>query len=622
MHGNKLKIIIQFLLLITCMSVVLGLKESTESKGLVTLVEEMKISFIQFEQSTVELQKAIALLQNDPQHSIGRSRSNYSAERRINEAKKALKNSRMAYKRIEFFMDYFFQSSALVYNRPAKTEVEEPYMEYQEPSGFQVIEAMLFDTNPLLHQKDLAEQSGLLASSAAGLPSLLYSFKATNGQILESVRLELVKVITLSITGYDAPELKSGIEESYQSILTIQKILSPFLKAGDQASAVLDKKLIAAVSYLAEHPDFDSFDRMEFLKGYALPLQEGLSDFIRSAKSNIQEKSVLNYEAKHIFSPDAIPRHVFPGAADRNLEMFALGKKLFVESALSGNLKRSCASCHHPDQYFSENLKTSIAFDGKGVVARNAPTLLYAGFQYSQFWDGRAKSLQEQIKTVISNPMEMNGEHQVIVGIISKSTAYQRDFNIAFPKSEHDPIDTDHIADALAAYVGGLNPLNSAFDRYMNGDLKAMNPAALRGFNLFMGKAACGSCHFAPLFNGLIPPYYKLTEYEVLGTPANADFNKVKQDKDRGRHDFFPISYYEAAFKTPTVRNVEMTAPYMHNGVFKDLYQVVDFYNRGGGAGLGLNLPGQTLSARPLNLSEKEMRDIVDFMKSLTDNLY
>ncbi|MGY0036153.1 cytochrome-c peroxidase [Pedobacter sp. NJ-S-72] len=382
---------------------------------------------------------------------------------------------------------------------------------------------------------------------------------------------------------------------------------------------MLNQQLNSTVNYLYKHPDFDSFDRMVFLKSYALPLQEQLRDFIRSSKSDFQERSILNYGAKHIFSPDAIPSNVFPGAANRTAEMAALGKKLFAERSLSGNLKRSCASCHHPDQYFSEQLKTSAAFDEQSFVSRNAPTLLYSGFQYSQFWDGRAKSLQEQIKAVISNPVEMNGKHQVIATELSKSEDYRNDFRRVFPGLT---INIETIADALAAYVGELNPRNSAFDRYMNGDSKAMKTSAIKGFNLFMGKAACGSCHFAPLFNGLIPPYYKLTEYEVLGTPANADFKQVKKDMDRGRHDFFfPINYYEAAFKTPTVRNVEMTAPYMHNGGFKDLYQVVDFYNKGGGAGLGLDLPGQTLSAKPLNLSEKEMKDIVDFMKSLTDNL-
>lgn len=607
MYRNKLKLVIQFLLFITCLSVVLGLKKSTDSTGLIPLVEEIKVNFKLFAQSTNELQKAVAVLNENPQS--------------ITRAKNALKNSRLAYKRVAFFMDYFFQSSSLIYNKPAKVEVEEPYMEYQEPSGFQVIEALLFEAQPLMHQKELVAQAELLTSSSSDLPALLYGFTATDKQLLESVRLELVRVITLSITGYDAPELKSGIMEAEQSVRAVQKALLPLLKGADPVSLSLLQGLNKTVAYLHQHPDFDSFDRMEFLTVYALPLQEQLSGFIRISKADLNTQSALNYKAKHIFSRDAIPLNVFPGAVKMDAKMVALGKKLFLENALSGNLKRNCGSCHRLDQYFNEPLKTSVAFDGKSNVPRNAPTLLYAGFQYSQFWDGRVKSLQEQIKAVIANPQEMNGEHQVIMERISRSAAYQRDFKGSFPLLKGNLIHIDAIATALAAYVQSLAPRNSAFDRYINGDRRAMNARQLKGFNLFMGKGQCGSCHFAPLFNGLIPPYYKLTEYEVLGTPENADFKYPKQDHDRGRYNFFPISYYEAAFKTPTVRNIEKTAPYMHNGAFKDLYQVVDFYNKGGGVGLGLNLPGQTLSAKPLNLTEIEMKNIVTFMKSLTDNL-
>lgn len=607
MYRNKLKLIIQFLLFVTCLSVVLGLKNSTDSTGLIPLIAEVKVNFRLFAQSTNELQKAVAALNESPQSIIC--------------AKNALKNSRLAYKRVAFFLDYFFQSSSLIYNKPAKAEVEEPYMEYQDPSGFQVIEALLFESQPWVHQKELAAQTELLTSSSSDLPALLYGFTATDKQLLESVRLELIRVITLSITGYDAPELKSGIVEAEQSVSAVQKSLLPLLQGTDPVSFSLLQGLDKTVNYLHQHPDFDSFDRMEFLTVYALPLQEQLSDFIRISKADLNTQSVLDYNAKHIFSRDAIPLSVFPGAVKTDAKIVALGKKLFLENALSGNLKRNCGSCHRPDQYFSEPLKTSVAFDGKSNVPRNAPTLLYAGFQYSQFWDGRVKSLQEQIKAVIANPQEMNGEHQVIVERIRRSVVYQQDFKDSFPLLKGNPVHIDAIVTALAAYVQSLAPRNSAFDRYINGDYKAMNARQLKGFNLFMGKGQCGSCHFAPLFNGLIPPYYKLTEYEILGIPENTDFKHPKPDHDRGRYNFFPISYYEAAFKTPTIRNVEKTAPYMHNGVFKDLYQVVDFYNKGGGAGLGLNLPGQTLSSKPLNLTEIEMQDIVTFMKSLTDNL-
>ncbi len=134
-----------------------------------------------------------------------------------------------------------------------------------------------------------------------------------------------------------------------------------------------------------------------------------------------------------------------------------------------------------------------------------------------------------------------------------------------------------------------------------------------------MGKAQCGTCHFAPVFNGLIPPLYKRTELEVLGVTRNVDFTKPQLDTDSGRFASFPIIFYMGAFKTPTVRNVAKTAPYMHNGAFPTLEKVLDFYNKGGGEGLGLNVPTQTLSPKPLKLDSNEVRNIIEFLNSLTD---
>lgn len=579
----------------------------------------------------------------------------------------------MDYKRIEFFMDYFFESSSLIYNRPAKVEVDEPYMEYQEPSGFQVMEVLLFEDHPFLHKADLLEQAELLASSAEDLNSLLYKFEGTDKEILESVRLELIRVITLSITGYDAPELKTGIRESWQSLSAIQKILMPYVQTYPVRGAKLSVILNRALTYLKLNPVFDTFNRMEFLTHYALPLQEHLGSFIAGTNLSINNKSILNYEAKNIFSPDAIPQEVFIGMNATSDSKIALGKKLFMEKALSGDMRRNCASCHHPDRYFSEGLKTSLAIGDSTFVQRNAPTLFYAGFQYAQFWDGRVKTLPEQIKAVIANPSEMNGVHTVVIENLRKNGAYVRAFQNAFPAAKMgnaskadnalkpnaavktrvalkvddvlktndtskgnsawkidatlktevalntDPVNMQNLSEALAAYIMGLSPRNSAFDRYIAGDKKAMDEQQLKGFNLFMGKGQCGSCHFAPLFNGLIPPLYKRTEYENLGVPMNDDFIHLQKDTDKGRFGYFPISYYDGAFKTPSVRNSEKTGPYMHNGVFKDLEKVVEFYNQGGGAGLHLTTPQQTLSVKPLNLSVKEVRQIVAFIHSLTD---
>lgn len=614
MEVSKLKMLLVTALWITCLCIFSSLKTADQRIGLNHTISVFKEGTAVFGQSLLDLQGAVSVLNNQDKQTIANARV-------------ALAKSRFAYKRIEFFMDYFFESSGMIYNRPAKVEVDEPYMEYQEPSGFQVMEALLFDEDPAGHRKALLEQAELLASSAVDLNSLLYGFDGTDEQIMESVRLELVKVITLSITGYDAPELKTGISEAFQSIDVIKNILTPYLGSAENTDGKLSRYLSSSLDYLQIHSDFDQFDRMEFLTLYALPLQENLGEFIRKRGLEANYKSILNYKAGHIFSPEAIPAAAFNGAAadlktgKRSDAMkVALGERLFVEKTLSGNLKRSCISCHNPAKYFSDGLKTSLAFNEQSFVKRNAPTLMYAGFQYAQFWDGRVKNLNAQIKEVIENPLEMNGEHKVVMAALKKSARYQKAFQQAFPEVA-DPLNMDNLADALAAYISSLAPRNSAFDRYMAGDKSAMTKEERSGFNLFMGKGQCGSCHFAPLFNGLIPPLYKRTEFEVLGTPANADFDHLLADQDVGRFGFFPISYYQGAFKTPTVRNVAQTAPYMHNGVFQDLEKVVEFYNQGGGAGLQLEVPGQTLSAKPLNLSKKEVREIVAFMESLTDKL-
>jgi cytochrome c peroxidase len=136
-----------------------------------------------------------------------------------------------------------------------------------------------------------------------------------------------------------------------------------------------------------------------------------------------------------------------------------------------------------------------------------------------------------------------------------------------------------------------------------------------------MGKAQCATCHFIPLFNGLIPPDYAVTEFEVLGTTVDDDLAHPRLSPDSGRYGAYPLPFFRGAFKTPTVRNAALTAPYMHNGGFRSLEAVVQLYNRGGGVGLGLNVPDQTLSADSLRLSTAEVNDLVLFIHSLTDSL-
>jgi cytochrome c peroxidase len=356
---------------------------------------------------------------------------------------------------------------------------------------------------------------------------------------------------------------------------------------------------------------------MGFLTEAALPLQHYLGLLIKGLKREFHTVPALNYSAENLFARDAFDQRAFPademggsensfgtvgngrGAGD---SLVKLGRRLFFEKALSGNYSRSCATCHQPGQYFTDGLAKSIAYDNISTVKRNAPSLLYAAFQYYQFWDGRAKGLEEQVIDVLTNPAEMHAD---------TATLGQR----------MQPLSVSRVATALAAYIRTLSPMNSAFDRYMAGDKRAMTAGQVRGFNLFMGKAQCGTCHFAPLFNGLTPPLYATTEFEVLGVPLTDDLARPRADSDGGRYSVFPNPYYRQAFKTPTVRNSAVTAPYMHNGSFHTLKKVIEFYNRGGGKGLGLVMPKQTLAPEPLRLSAKEIREIERFLGALTDRL-
>jgi cytochrome c peroxidase len=537
----------------------------------------------------------------------------------VDRALTALKEARYAYKSIEAFMEYFFVNSARIYNRAAKNEIEEPFLEYQRPMGLQYIEAILFDNDVFSRKAELQEQLNVLEPSASDLKSLLYEFQATDGQILECHRLALIRVMTLGITGFDAPLLKTGIDESYAVLATMQKGISPYLNTNDPWSDRLNDHLGKSLAYLNAHPDFDTFDRLFFLTEFALPLQTALGKLISSMGLETNATGFLNYRADHLFSPDAFETNSF--LPEVKAAQVALGEKLFNDPVLSGNGRLSCASCHVPSNTFQDGLDKSFGFDGQRKVARNAPTLLYASFQHSQFWDGRKRSLEEQIDAVIRDSTEMNADMDKVTNALQNKSIYRRLFRSAFPSGKGQKIVTnDRIGLAIASFVRTLHPFNSNFDRYIAGNEHALSTQQVKGFNLFMGKAQCGTCHFAPLFNGLIPPIYKFTEFEVLGTPIDENLLSPRADPDEGRISFRSIEFYKGAFKTPTVRNSAVTAPYMHNGGFASMDSVIEFYNKGGGVGIGLDVPHQTLSPIPLNLSSTEKQDIILFLQSLTDS--
>lgn len=187
-------------------------------------------------------------------------------------------------------------------------------------------------------------------------------------------------------------------------------------------------------------------------------------------------------------------------------------------------------------------------------------------------------------------------------------------FQKAFPNRI---IDEFAIKNALASFIGSLSAYDSKFDAYMSGN-GTFDKDEIAGFNLFTGKAKCATCHFIPLTNGTVPPSFVKSESEVLGVP---DASK-KLDADLGKFELTKAAIHRNSFKTPTIRNVALTAPYMHNGVFKTMEEVVDFYNDGGGNGMGFEMLNQTLPTDKLNLSALEKKQLISFMNALTDKKF
>jgi cytochrome c peroxidase len=544
----------------------------------------------------------------------------------VKRARAALVTCRNKYKRIEYFMEYYFEYPVNLYNRAPVYEVEEPYMEYQAPIGLQVVEDLLMDdTEVYANLKELADQCEVISTTASDIPATLYDLKTTDAELLEANRLEMVRIMTLGITGYDAPLLKTGIAESATAFRAMQTNLVPVLEshAGTESDSV-KKYLSTGIRLLEAAPSFDGFDRLAFITGAMLPLQYHYGRFLADNKLAVKTRSALNYDAPHLFAANAFDMRDF-AAQDTTAQpvlLAALGAELFAETRLSGNGRRSCATCHQSGRYFTDGLEKSRDIDETGHVTRNAPTLLYTAYQHMQFHDGRAGSLEEQIGAVLQNPREMNANLQQVVSLLAADAHYQEAFGKAFNNSGKDSTVTlRKLAAALAAYEQTLAPFSSPFDAYLAGDRNAMNTSQIAGFNLFMGKAQCGTCHFAPVFNGLLPPYYQRTELEVLGVPQQGNVKHPRMDSDSGRYNFFAISFNNGAFKTSTVRNSAVTAPYMHNGAFKTLKQVIDFYNKGGGAGLKLEVENQTLSDKPIGLTRKETDQLVSFLEALTDKL-
>jgi len=293
--------------------------------------------------------------------------------------------------------------------------------------------------------------------------------------------------------------------------------------------------------------------------------------------------------------PLGLPEVPVPNYNPITPEKIALGKQLFFDRRLSQDGSISCASCHDPQKGFSDGVTLSRGMGGLSGQ-RNTPTLINVAFQPYQFWDGRATSLEDQSLGPLHNPQEMGQSSEPAVTRLIKIPYYREQFQEVFKSS----ITNETIAQALASYERTLLSGNSPYDSFMGGNREALSRPALDGLQLFNGKAHCSLCHQGFNFSDGL--------FHNLGVGWDG-----KDFQDPGRFRVTGIFRDRGAFKTPTLRQVSDTAPYMHDGSLANLEAVVDFYVRGGNPN-----PHLDILIQPLHLTSEEKKALLAFLKALS----
>jgi len=342
-------------------------------------------------------------------------------------------------------------------------------------------------------------------------------------------------------------------------------------------------------------------------------------------------------------APLGLPEVPIPPDNPQTDDKIKLGDKLFHDARFSTTGEVSCATCHAREKGFTDNLRVSEGIN-KLTGTRNAPTVINAAYNRTQFWDGREPDLEGQSKQPPLNPVEMGlKDYAPILKIVRTDPEYTSQFKKVFGKSGSD-ITIDEVASAIAAFERTIISGNSAFDRYRyGGDASALDDSQLRGLQLFTGKGRCVSCHRIEQTTALFTDHrfhnigvgFKRVRGKEAATAA--EFLKAKRAgadvditvltrenmSELGRFAVTENGTQVGAFKTPTLRNIEVTQPYMHDGSLETLEDVITFYNNGGREKETDHLsPFMSGGIKPLDLSDAEQTDLVNFLKALTSPEY
>jgi cytochrome c peroxidase len=321
----------------------------------------------------------------------------------------------------------------------------------------------------------------------------------------------------------------------------------------------------------------------------------GLIPFMANAQDQ-KAKPITSVDV-HSLGPQRLgnlPPVIVPPYNPQTSQKILLGKQLYFDTRLSMDNTISCATCHDPALGWSDVGPTSKGINGQ-MGGRRAPPVSNAAYSLLQFWDGRSPSLEDQAKGPIQNPIEMGNTHEVMIRSVEDIPGYVDEFLKVYGTKD---LTVDMVADAIAAFERTVVTTDSPFDRYVNGDDEALTPLEKKGLEIFNGKAHCTACHWGGLFSD--------SRFHNLGVlesdPSKPDLGRFVVTND-------PCS--KGAFKTPTIRDVALRAPYMHNGSEKTLEDVVVLYDKGGRVGD----PNLDALIVPLGLTTNEKKALVAFMK-------
>ncbi|MBC7849690.1 MAG: cytochrome C peroxidase [Chitinophagaceae bacterium] len=547
----------------------------------------------------------------------------------------ALNAARTELKKIDFWLRYFEPIAYKQINGPLPVEWETEVFEkfekpYKRVGRGLTLAGLYLDENEIIRDTlySLVE-SGQQAMECYSADSITTELNSYHHFFLCN-RLYLLNLAAIYTTGFECPNPENIIPELRTMLVAVKDIYQNFSTAYPKYSLTanyqtLYENLIAFAE--KQSADFEKFDHFTFIRDFINPLFRINQQLIVEYK--VKSKSMLDYSlnraSKSIFSKDLYfgqnDKGVFLRVNDSAVlkEIDRLGKMLFYDPILSGNNERSCASCHKPTEFFTDTSRaTALSFDKKFDLPRNTPSLLNAPMNHLVMMDGKHISLQDQIRGVALNPEEMGSEEKNLLKKILSCAEYKNGFEKLVTYTPLDEeVSLNHISSAITFYYSKFSRNQAPFDDLMNADIP-VDPEVKKGFNVFMSKAQCATCHFVPYFNGVKPPYVG-SEFEVLGVPEDTAFSQLSDDK--GRYLINSATETLNAFRTGSLRNIMHTAPFMHNGVFKSMEEVIDFYDKGGGVGKGLVVPNQTLSSDSLHLTEMEKNSMIAFMRSLDEKI-